>query len=65
MKTLEQVLSVPRFNDLTLLTTHTNLNKIINNVEITETPDIANYISSQTLILTTAMYYKDKENELY
>lgn len=65
MKTLEQVLSVPRFNDLTLLTQDTNLNKGINNVEITETPDIANYISSQTLILTTAMYYKDKVDELY
>ncbi|MGX4685819.1 PucR family transcriptional regulator [Vagococcus sp. JNUCC 83] len=65
MKTLEQVLSVPRFNDLTLVTIHTDLNKIINNVEITETPDIANYISSHSLILTTAMYYKDKENELY
>lgn len=65
MKTLEQVLSVPRFNDLILLTKKANLKKGINNVEITETPDIANYISSQTLILTTGMYYKDKENELY
>ena len=65
MKTLKQVLSVPRFNDLTLLTDKTNLNRGIKNVEITETPDIANYISSQTLLLTTAMYYKDKEEELF
>lgn len=65
MKTLKQVLSVPRFNDLVLLTDKTDLNKKINNVEITETPDIANFISNQTFILTTAMYYKNKEDELF
>lgn len=64
MKTLETILSAPRFNDLILLTDPFYLNIVVNNVEITETPDIANYIPSQTLILTTAMYYKDHPDDL-
>ncbi|AQP54150.1 PucR family transcriptional regulator [Vagococcus penaei] len=64
MKTLKTILSIPRFSDLRLLTTNTLNDTIVTNVEITETPDIAKFVSSHTLILTTAMYYKSKINEL-
>lgn len=64
MKTLQDILSVPRFNDLTLVTPNVDLEIDVINVEITETPDISNYTSSGTLLLTTAMYYKDKPKEM-
>lgn len=64
MTKLATILNVPRFSDLTLLTPNSNINISVTSVEITETPDIANFTSSETLLLTTAMYYKDRQEEL-
>lgn len=64
MKTLTDILKAPRFSDLTLLTKGVATEVIITSVEITETPDIANFTSTDTLLLTTAMYYKNRQYEL-
>ncbi|KAF1302547.1 PucR family transcriptional regulator [Candidatus Enterococcus willemsii] len=64
MKTLIDLLTIPRFTNLTLLTNSADATNEIESVEITETPDIAHYIPEKTFILTTAMSYKDNQQEL-
>lgn len=64
LKTLNDILTLPRFSDLQLLSTHKNLEKPLESVEITETPDVANFVSRRVMILTTAMYYKNDQSKL-
>lgn len=65
MTTLHELLNTPRFSDLELLTEGVDTTHFtLKNVEITETPDVAYFISENTLILTTAMIFKDKQNDL-
>lgn len=64
MKTLQDLLNTPRFSDLSLLSTHKSLDHPIESAEITETPDVANYVPKNTIILTTAMSYKDNQSGL-
>lgn len=64
MTTLKELLNLPRFSDLEILSTHKNLNRPVESVEITETPDIANYIPKNAIILTTAMIFDGKQEML-
>lgn len=64
MKKLSELLAIPRFSNLQLLTDWTTAERPVESVEITETPDIAHYIPEKTFILTTAMVYQDKQQEL-
>ncbi|MGH1869274.1 PucR family transcriptional regulator [Enterococcus faecalis] len=64
MKILAEVLALPRFSDLQLLSSHSNLTQPLENVEITETPDVADFIPKNVMILTTAMIYKDDQEKL-
>lgn len=64
MKTLQDLLSLPRFSDLVVLSTHKNLDQPIESAEITETPDVAKFIPQHTLILTTAMSYQGHQEDL-
>lgn len=64
MKTLADLLDVPRFSDLKLLTPILTANRLVESIEITETPDIAHYIPEETFILTTAMVYQHKQEAL-
>lgn len=64
MTSLANILDAPRFSDLELLTPNCDTSLTVTSVEITETPDIAGFTSSETFLLTTAMYYKDKQAEL-
>ncbi|EGO2738314.1 PucR family transcriptional regulator [Enterococcus faecalis] len=64
MKILAEVLALPRFSDLQLLSSHSNLTQPLESVEITETPDVADFIPKNVMILTTAMIYKDDQEEL-
>lgn len=65
MISLKKLLSIPRFSDLTLVTNENLLNhQIIQSVEITETPDIANFIPSNVLILTTGMAFEGQQEEM-
>ncbi|EEI57433.1 PucR family transcriptional regulator [Enterococcus faecalis] len=64
MKILAEVLALPRFSDLQLLSSHSNLTQPLESVEITETPDMADFIPKNVMILTTAMIYKDDQEKL-
>jgi len=65
MISFKELLQTPRFSDLKLLTDPEILNDdIIDSVEITETPDVEKYIPEDVLILTTAMVFQDKQEDL-
>lgn len=64
MKILAEVLALPIFSDLQLLSSHSNLTQPLESVEITETPDVADFIPKNVMILTTAMIYKDDQEKL-
>ena len=64
MKTLQDLLSLPRFSDLVVLSTHKNFDQPVESAEITETPDVAKFIPQHTLILTTAMSYQGHQEDL-
>ncbi|ELT8922043.1 PucR family transcriptional regulator ligand-binding domain-containing protein [Enterococcus faecalis] len=64
MKILAEVLALPRFSDLQLLSSHSNLTQPLESVEITETPDVADFIPKNVMILTTEMIYKDDQEKL-
>lgn len=65
MISLKDLLQIPRFSDLKLLTESELLNDaVIGSVEITETPDVAKFIPENVFILTTAMVFQDNQEEL-
>lgn len=65
MVTLKKILSTPRYSGLKLLTSPETLNdQIIQSAEITETPDVQNFIPKNVLILTTALFFKDQQSKL-
>ncbi|MFK4565977.1 PucR family transcriptional regulator [Enterococcus sp. UD-01] len=64
MTTLEDLLKIPRFSDLKLLTHPAHANTIVESIEISETPDVANFIPKKIFLLTTAMIYKDNQKGL-
>lgn len=66
MTTLAEILSLPRYSDLKLLTNQESVDtqKTIQSVEISETPDIEHYIPNDVLLLTTAMSYVDDQKGL-
>ena len=64
MKLLSDLLTIPRFSNLTLLTDPSAAALAVESIEITETPDIAHYIPEKTFLLTTAMIYKENQKEL-
>lgn len=64
MTTLEDLLKIPRFSDLKLLTHPAQINTIVESIEISETPDVANFIPKRIFLLTTAMVYKDNQQAL-
>lgn len=61
MKKLNDLLAQTAFADLKILTTKANLNVPIVNVDISETPDIAQFIEPHSLLLTTGMAFKNDE----
>lgn len=65
MVTLKEILNTPRYSDLTLLSNESTLSdQVIDSVEITETPDVSHYIPKNVIILTTAMFFKNNQNNL-
>lgn len=53
-----------KFSDLKLINTKANLIREVATIESTETPDIAKYLAPNTLLLTTAMVFKDNQRDL-
>lgn len=65
MISLKDILETPRFSDLKLLTNSKVLDdRMIESVEITETPDVEKYIPQNVLILSTGMIFKDNQENL-
>lgn len=64
LTTLNDLLKLPRFSDLKVMSAHKNLDRPVESVEITETPDIAGYIPENAIILMTAMVFKDDQSGL-
>ena len=64
MITLKDILNNKRFTDLKLINENADLNRDVATIESTETPDIASYLTPNTFLLTTAMVYKDNQDEL-
>ncbi|WP_152655984.1 PucR family transcriptional regulator [Oceanobacillus sp. CFH 90083] len=64
MTTLKDILSVLQFSDLTLLNAQGDLERTVEMVDITETPDIKNFTTPHSFIVTTGMNYKDNQSGL-
>ena len=62
--TLEKILNNQRFTQLTVINSNADLSKEVSTIESTETPDIANYLAPNALLLTTAMAFKDNQKAL-
>lgn len=64
MITVADILEKERFSFLKLINKGANLNREVTTVEATETPDVYNYIPSNTFLITTGMIYKDNQEAL-
>lgn len=64
MTTLRELLQLPRFSEIQLINSEAHLDIPVTTIEITETPDVALYIPKNVLILSTAMVFKDKQEDL-
>lgn len=64
MSTLKELLSLPRFSDLEVMSIHKDMDRPVESVEITETPDVANFIPEHVIILTTAMVFRNGQEKL-
>ncbi|WP_407887964.1 PucR family transcriptional regulator [Levilactobacillus sp. N40-8-2] len=64
MSTLKELLNLPRFSDLEVLSIHKDMARPVESVEITETPDVANFIPEHVVILTTAMIFRNGQEKL-
>lgn len=62
--TLYELLQEQEFSCLKLINKKGNLDRTVLTVESTETPDVASYLPGNTLLLTTAMAYKDNPDGL-
>ncbi|MGG5319102.1 PucR family transcriptional regulator [Enterococcus sp. AZ072] len=65
MKTLVDLLQIPRFSDLKLLTNPKYAELPVESIEISETPDISFYIPEHILLLTTAMIYQEDQTRMF
>lgn len=63
--TFQEIINHEHFKMLNVLTDPSfNDNVYVTNVEITETPDYEAFAQNGGLVLTTAMYFKDRQEEL-
>lgn len=61
---VNELISQSLFSDLIPLTEDFTLNRQVSTIDITETPDVAKFTAPHSLILTTAMVFKDNQSEL-
>lgn len=64
MKTIEDLLSLDIFLDAKIIAGHSGIKRNVSSIEISETPDIVNYISENSLLLTTGFAFKDNPKDL-
>ena len=61
MVTLDELLTVPKFEGLRLINTHADLSLEVANLDITENNDIKHFTSENALILTTGTLFQDQQ----
>ncbi|AKN32233.1 hypothetical protein Ccar_15740 [Clostridium carboxidivorans P7] len=59
-----ELLKVNSFSKLKVINKNADLYREIETIESTETPDVAEYLPKNTLLITTAMAYKDDQEQL-
>lgn len=64
MVSIKEILSLERFSNFKLINKSADLSREVTSVDITETPDVKDYTSQDTLLLTTAMNFKDNQRSL-
>lgn len=62
--TLKELLEDETLKDLKVINEGAELDRTVSSVESTETPDVVSYVPVDSLIITTAMIYKDDQEEL-
>ncbi|CAD2076535.1 PucR family transcriptional regulator [Phocicoccus pinnipedialis] len=64
MVTFQELLNVEHFSALKPLNKNADLTRVIGSADITETPDIKSYVSPNTFLLTTGIFFKDHQEGL-
>ncbi|WP_414048936.1 PucR family transcriptional regulator [Macrococcus animalis] len=64
MTTLKELMNKELFSGLKLINSKGDLNRKLEFVDISETPDIKEYIAENTFLLTTGMVYQDDQSGL-
>lgn len=62
--TLEEILKLESFKNFKVINKNADLTRRIVTVDSTETPDVASYLTANSLLLTTAMSYQNKQEDL-
>ncbi|MDR2156504.1 MAG: PucR family transcriptional regulator ligand-binding domain-containing protein [Clostridiales Family XIII bacterium] len=61
---LLELLNADGLNELTVINKNANLERVVSTVESSETPDIVDYLAPNAILITTAMAYRDNQEEL-
>lgn len=64
MVTFQELLNVDRFSVFKPLNQNADLSRVIGSADITETPDIKNYVSQNTFLLTTGIFFQNDQQGL-
>lgn len=64
MMYLNELLSIPTLQELTLINQNACLDRPVATIESTETPDVISYVPKNCFIITTAMAYKENQEKL-
>ena len=59
MTTLGEILTIPRFSTIHTLNKKADLSKVVDTIEISETPDVALFLPKNSFLLTTAMVFEN------
>lgn len=57
--TIEELLCIPNFSYITVINEHADLSRSIKSSDISETPDIQNFLEKDALLITTGMAFRD------
>ncbi|MDR7855289.1 PucR family transcriptional regulator [Tissierella sp.] len=61
---VQEILKIEKFKNFKVINEKADLTRRIVTVESTETPDVATYLTPNSLLITTAMSYKDNQEGL-
>lgn len=59
MKKVEDLFIVDVFQDAKVIAGHAGLQRVVDSIEVSETPDVISFIPENTLLVTTGYAYKD------